>query len=167
MRKLKNLVVPIALLLTSNSTAFAQDDVIFRALKDEMDRSMKQLKIKGHEAPYFLSYTVKDKDEVRIAGSFGAIDSKSVDRDRDLSVDVRVGDYDLDNTRYSEGGLFGMVLGGRQSRGESISIDDDYKVLRQALWSETDDAYKSAIEKLEAKKAFLQQNIVKDRPADF
>ncbi len=128
---------------------------------------MKQLKIKGHEAPYFLSYTVKDKDEVRIAGSFGAIDSKSVDRDRDLSVDVRVGDYDLDNTRYSEGGLFGMVLGGRQSRGESISIDDDYKVLRQALWSETDDAYKSAIEKLEAKKAFLQQNIVKDRPADF
>ncbi len=56
MRNLKKLVVPIALLFTCSSNAFAQDDVIFRALKDEMDRSLKQLKIKGHEAPYFLSY---------------------------------------------------------------------------------------------------------------
>ncbi len=167
MRKLKKIVVPIALLFTCSSSAFAQDDVIFRALKDEMDRSLKQLKIKGHEAPYFLSYTVKDKDVVRIAGSFGAIDSKNVDRDRDLNVDVRVGDYDLDNTRFSDGGLFGAIMGGRQARGEAVTVDDDYKVLRQALWSETDDAYKSAIEKLEAKKAFLQQNTVKDRPADF
>ncbi len=95
MRNLKKLVVPIALLFTCSSNAFAQDDVIFRALKDEMDRSLKQLKIGGHEAPYFLSYTVKDKDVVRIAGSFGAIDSKNIDRDRDLNVDVRVGDYDL------------------------------------------------------------------------
>ncbi len=167
MRNLKKLVIPIALLFASTSSAFAQDDVIFKALKDEMDRSLKQLKIKGHEAPYFLSYTVKDKDVVRIAGSFGAIDSKSIDRDRDLNVDVRVGDYDLDNTRFGDGGLFGMIMGGRQSQGESITVDDDYKVLRQAVWSETDDAYKGAIEKLEAKKAFLQQNTVKDRPADF
>lgn len=167
MRNLKKLVIPIALLFTCSSNAFAQDDVIFRALKDEMDRSMKQLKIKGHEAPYFLSYTVKDKDVVRIAGSFGAIDSKNIDRDRDLNVDVRVGDYDLDNTRFSDGGLFGAIMGGRQARGEAVTVDDDYKVLRQALWSETDDAYKGAIEKLEAKKAFLQQNTVKDRPADF
>lgn len=167
MINLKKLVIPIALLFTCSSNAFAQDDVIFRALKDEMDRSMKQLKIKGHEAPYFLSYTVKDKDVVRIAGSFGAIDSKNVDRDRDLNVDVRVGDYDLDNTRFSDGGLLGAIMGGRQARGEAVTVDDDYKVLRQALWSETDDAYKSAIEKLEAKKAFLQQNTVKDRPADF
>jgi len=170
MKNLKQPIVAIAVLsIISGSPirAQAQDDVIFKAMKDEMDRSMKELRIKGHEAPYFISYTVKDKDIVRIAGSFGAIDSKNIERDRDLNVELRVGDYDLDNTRFSDGGLFGMLMGGRMARGENITVDDDYKVLRQSLWSETDDAYKDAIEKLEAKKAFLQQNTVKDRPADF
>lgn len=167
MRRLKLLAAPIALLLASNNCAFAQDDVIFKALKDEMDRSMSSLKIKGHEAPYFIAYSVKEKDIVRIAASFGAVSSKNVDKDRDLNVELRVGDYDLDNTRFSDGGFLGALLGGRMSRGEDITIDDDYKVLRQAVWSETDDAYKGAIEKLEAKRAFLQQNTVKDRPADF
>ncbi len=48
-------------------------------------------------------------------------------------------------------------MGGRQSRSEAVTVDDDYKVLRQALWSETDDAYKNAIEKLEAKKRFCNK----------
>jgi len=157
----------LSILSTYANSAIAQDDVVFKAMKDEMDRSVKQLKIKGHEAPYFISYTVKDKDVVRIAGSFGALDSRSSGRDRDLNVELRVGDYDLDNTRFSDGGFLGALLGGRLSRGESITVDDDYKILRQSLWSETDEAYKDAIEKLEAKKAFLQQHIVKDRPADF
>lgn len=170
MRYLKQLVIPVTLISvvsTFSNTALAQDDIVFKAMKDEMNRSMKELKIKGHESPYFISYTIKDKDVMRITGSFGAIDSKNIERDRDLNVELRVGDYDLDNTRFSDGGLFGAILGGRMSRGESITVDDDYKVLRQSIWSETDDAYKGAIEKLEAKKAFLQQNIVKDRPADF
>ncbi len=176
MRKSTKSVIPIALILActtgatvtpSVNAAPAQDDVIFKALKDEMDRSMSLLKIKGHDGPYFLSYTVKDKDFVRIAASFGAIDSRNTERERDLNVDLRVGNYDLDNTRFSDAGLFSALMGGRQSRGEDITIDNDYKVLRQAVWTETDDAYKGAIEKLEAKKAFLQQNIVKDRPADF
>jgi predicted Zn-dependent protease len=176
MKNFKRKTVPVTILSILLSTymssapsnsALAQDDVIFKAMKDEMDRSMKELKIKGHEAPYFISYTVKDKDLVRIAGSFGAIDTKNIEHDRDLNVELRVGDYDLDNTRFSDGGLFGMLMGGRLSHGEEITVDDDYKVLRQSIWSETDDAYKGAIEKLEAKKAFLQQNNVKDRPADF
>jgi len=170
MRHLKRIMVPVTLLSivsTFSNSARAQDDVVFKAMKDEMNRSMKELKIKGHESPYFISYTVKDKDLMRIAGSFGAIDSKNIEHDRDLNVELRVGDYDLDNTRFSDGGLFGAILGGRMSRGDAITIDDDYKVLRQSIWSETDDAYKGAIEKLEAKKAFLQQNTVKDRPADF
>ncbi len=167
MKYKKAFIVPIALMFACANSAVAQDDIVFKAMKDEMDRSMKELKIKGHDAPYFVSYTIKGKDEVRIAGSFGAIDSRVVDKERDLNVDLRVGDYDLDNTRFSDGGILGALLGGRQGRGENITIDDDYKVLRQALWSETDDSYKSAIERLEAKKAFLQQNTVKDRPADF
>lgn len=170
MRYFKQSIVPVALLSiisTFSNGAWAQDDVVFKAMKDEMNRSMKELKIKGHESPYFISYTVKDKDLMRITGSFGALDSKNIEHDRDLNVELRVGDYDLDNTRFSDGGLFGAILGGRLSRGDAITIDDDYKVLRQSIWSETDDAYKGAIEKLEAKKAFLQQNTVKDRPADF
>jgi len=118
MKTLKTLAIPLAVLLAcSNGIAYAQDDVIFKALKDEMDRSMSSLKIKGHDAPYFIAYSVKEKEIVRIAASFGAITSKNLDRDRDLNVELRVGNYDLDNTRFSDGGILGALLGGRMSRG--------------------------------------------------
>ncbi len=72
-----------------------------------------------------------------------------------------------DNTRYGDGGLFGAIMGGRQSRGEAVTVDDDYKVLRQALWSETDDAYKNAIEKLEAKKSVSATKYRQRSPCRF
>lgn len=45
-----------------------------------------------------------------------------------------------------------------------LTIDESYDPIRHELWLHTDEAYKHAIENLAAKKAFLQENEVKERP---
>jgi hypothetical protein len=146
----------------------AEDDVVFRALTDEMKRSMSDLKLKGHDKPYFLSYWVEDRDVTQISASFGALSERHQYRDRNLSASVRVGDYNLDNTRFSTGGGFIIFMGGSSGRRYSdCTLDNDYDGLRHELWLKTDEAYKQAVENLEGKKAYLRQNTVVDRPPDF
>ncbi len=60
-----------------------------------------------------------------------------------MSVDVRVGDYKLDNSNFiSEQGFRGF-LGGSTG---TVGIDRDYDSLRQDLWLATDQAYKEALD---------------------
>jgi TldD protein len=54
------------------------------ALKQELDRSMKRLRLKGYEAPYFISYTLRDIEEAEVVGKFGAVFGKARDRRRVL-----------------------------------------------------------------------------------
>ncbi len=133
-----------------------EEDVIFRAMKDEMDRSVSKLKLGTHDLPYFVQYKVLDSESFYINASYGAISQARGSQTRRLDSDIRVGDYDLDS---SKGGgsalssLFGMSLGGG---GGYISVEDDYDALRNEIWLASDSAYKKAIEAYESKKAGLK-----------
>jgi TldD protein len=74
------------------------DMAVLNAMKDELVRSRKKLKLKGYEYPYFISYQIKDNDYYSIEGKYGAIVSSDRTRMRRLFVDVRVGDYRFDNS---------------------------------------------------------------------
>lgn len=134
------------------------DDIIFRALQDEMSRSMKDLKLKDFEKPYFIEYIVEDQDSLVIESKFGAIIKSSRERNRILYTQVRVGNYDFDNTSEISGSFkfpFPMTL------------DDDYTALRRAVWFVTDFSYKQAIDQLAAKKAATQNGTDKDEDEDI
>src|SRR5215208_1237388 len=68
------------------------------SMKAELDRNQKQLKLNSHEAPYFISYQVKDYDQREVSARFGAIFTDGAWRDRQVYVDVRVGSYEFDNS---------------------------------------------------------------------
>ena len=51
------------------------------------------------EPPYFLSYEVTEQDSAAASASFGTLTYSYQRRSRFLDVDLRVGDYDLDNSR--------------------------------------------------------------------
>ncbi len=36
------------------------DTVVLTAMRDELERSQKKLKLEGYENPYFISYQIKD-----------------------------------------------------------------------------------------------------------
>jgi len=144
------------------SPAFAaDDDPVFRALSDELNRSMQRLEMKDVPLPYFLSYRVRDYDVINVAARYGAVVVSDQRRDRYLHVDLRVGSPELDNTNYYAD--WSNVWDNRADLPE----ENQYDALRHALWYRTDQAYKAAAEALAGKKAYLQTHPVKDTIPDF
>src|SRR5580692_9578634 len=83
------------------------DDVILKAMRDEMDRS-RQLRVAGgQDAPYFFSYDLTDSEDFHVTATLGSAVSASRRHLRNPGADVRVGGYDFDNT--------GHILSGRYS----------------------------------------------------
>ncbi|MGD2092617.1 MAG: metallopeptidase TldD-related protein [Candidatus Aminicenantes bacterium] len=140
------------------------DNVIIRAMKDELDRSMKSLKIENMEKPYYLEYSLWDYREFSIAGSFGSLTQSEEDHQRILKVGVRVGSYQLDNSGFiDQGSIYASILG----LNESVVVEDDYNALRRYIWLATDKAYKDALEQLASKKAYIRNQVQTEQIPDF
>lgn len=155
-------VLALLIVLAVQPLALAQDDdVISRALVDELDRSMKRLKIEGHAPPYFVSYQVNDSDRFEVEATFGAIIKSKRDRWRDMEPTVRCGDYNFDSSNFVSDRSVA------RSGTNSAPVDNDYNALRRKAWLLTDVDYKNAVETLEEKKAFFKRNNVKDKLDDF
>jgi hypothetical protein len=157
-----------AFCLLVSEAALAQDDVVLRAMRDELARSMQQLQLEKLERPYFIAYRVQEKDTTDVMASFGALLSSASTRHRFLTVEVRVGSPKLDNTNFfsmsflNRGGLargFGGV--------SQLPLEDNYKELRRQLWLVTDSAYKKALEDLSRKRAALQNKTGAEEIPDF
>jgi hypothetical protein len=80
--------------------AQAQDDVVMKAMHDELDRSIHELHLENLDKPYFISYRVIDSDSTNVSASFGALNASHQGRSRSFNVEVRVGSYQLDNTNF-------------------------------------------------------------------
>jgi len=129
------------------------EDVILRAMKDELDRSP-QLRVAGgggDDTPYFISYTLDDNDAFEVDASFGAITSVSRNRFRLPNIEVRVGSYDFDNT----GHIYSGIYTGSRYDTDPFPLDDNYRAMRENLWLGTDHAYKAAVESIARKRAAL------------
>lgn len=152
-------------LLTAPTAKIPTDDVVARALKDELKRSMNHLRLDQYQGPYFGSYTIEQNDSFTVTASFGAVDASRRSRSRSLHVVMREGNYVLDSSNSGGGGIFSGLLGGLSSHvGSPITCDDDYDAIRHEVWLKTDEAYKKAIEDLASKKAYLLENNVKELP---
>jgi TldD protein len=142
----------------------AEDDVILRAMHDELDRS-KQLRVVGggDDTPYFFSYELSDGDTFRVTASMGAVISANRNRMRSPVVEVRVGNYDFDNTGHLYSGIY---TGSRFD--SSWPLDDNYTTLRESLWLATDRMYKTALESMSRKRAALNSaNAPAEKIADY
>ena len=137
------------------------------ALVEELSRSQKDLRIRGHEAPYFLAYSVRGIEAREVGAKYGAIFLDHVRRERRLQVDVRVGSYEFDNTGSQEMFDFDGQDSG-YSAGREAPLDDDPAALRNSLWLLTDDLYKKALSaylKKKGKEVYRPDD--PDRPTSF
>jgi len=66
--------------------AQAQDDVVMKAMHDELDRSIRQLHLENLDKPYFISYRVIDSDSTNVSASFGALNSSHQGRSAILTL---------------------------------------------------------------------------------
>jgi PmbA/TldA metallopeptidase C-terminal domain len=134
--------------------ANASDNVLLRALKEEMDRSKAKLKMDSVAAPYYIEYRVTELDAFDASAVFGALRSQQRGSGRFLRVVVRIGDYKQDS-----------YYGTGEGTVDLVPLDDDVYAIRHRVWLATDRAYKAAGEALSAKQAALKQMTV-DQPVD-
>ncbi len=136
----------------------ADSDKTLAAMQDELDRSRQRLELTipgtGEPArPYYIQYRILDLDVRTIVAEFGSLISSTSGRNRIMSVDVRVGNYNLDSSNFITDEGFSGFLG---STG-TVGIDRDYDSLRQDLWLASDQAFKAAVENLSKKQAFVSR----------
>jgi len=139
-----------------------------RAMRDELARSMTELRLDTLPKPYFVAYRIDDIETTEAAASLGSLLSGSDTRTRHLRVELRVGDYEFDNTNFigmGGGPAFSMLAGVRG--GALLPLDDQYQEIRRQLWLATDGAYKRAVEQLAQKRAALQNQTRAEHLPDF
>ncbi len=125
---------------------------VLDAMKAELGRSQSQLKLSEYEAPYFLSYQLKDYELRGVTARYGAVFEDFSHRDRRLFVDARVGSYDFDNSTGPSYELSFSGKGASYTANKTGPLDDDPLALRTALWLVTDEQYKQALFDFQKKK---------------
>jgi predicted Zn-dependent protease len=144
-----------------------KDDVETRAMKDELKRAMKDLHLESDAGPYFVAYKIVDTDRKEAQASLGALTQSGEVRNRMLTVTVRVGSYEFDNTGGPAGTGAEMLLGALTGSGTALPVDDNYDELRRHIWLATDTAYKRAVEQLSAKQAAAKNSNRDEKIASF
>jgi hypothetical protein len=143
-----------ALLISQQAPAplpeFPQEEVILRAMRDEMQRSWQLGTVAGSERPYYISYSLTDSENLNVASTLGATVNVARSHFRSPVVEVRVGSYQMDNTGHVNSGAYN---GTRFD--SSWPLEDDYQNLRESFWLSTDRDYKAAIESIGRKRAAL------------
>jgi predicted Zn-dependent protease len=139
----------------------AQESPTLAAMQDELQRSIAGLRLKDEPAPYYIAYEVEDVTDTNLQARLGAMVEDSSRRVRALQVEVRVGDYAFDSSRF---------VSGNRAQGEGAvlaPLDDDYDAMRRQLWLATDAAYKRAVNVFARKKAAFQNRTNTDALPDF
>jgi TldD protein len=135
-------------LIFFSASAWAQEtaanDVVIQTMKSELAREDAALS-KQPTPPYYMSYNVGDEQNVSMVASYGSITKSDSTRKRTLLVDLRVGDYSLDNTHQirASNDMFA------RSGARSIPFEDNAESLKLALWRATNESYNSATERLQ------------------
>ena len=136
----------------STMSALAEQDVL-KVMYEELQRSFEGYQDQP-EPPYFMSYEITEDVTATVAGSFGVVNEKNRTVSRFLDVDMRVGDFNLDNTHPLRGGPESPLQQDALSP-QSIAVDD-VDALRTTLWYQTDKAYRSALTRFTRVKSAVQ-----------
>lgn len=118
---------------------------IMGLLSDELAYSMANLASEDGTKPYYLAYSVYDEDSLVITATLGALTQNRTTRDRKLTIDLRVGDYQLDNMHQLRGGGASHASG---SGNIALATDDNSDSIRHTLWYHTDRIFRRATKRL-------------------
>lgn len=142
------------LLIFSFITPFvnAQTDNLLSILRLELDREFTFL-AKDKTPVYYIDYRVDDLSIVDFTASFGSLISDNTTKKRVLTTSVRIGDWELDQTHPYNGE---NVIS--KSSWRNIPQGDNPVAINQALWQNTDKAWREAVGDYNAKKNQMKNN---------
>ena len=128
-------ILTIAVTASAAGPAASNSDTLLATMQKELARAKTDL-AKTDPAPYFISYTAYDQNEVQIVASYGAMIASAGGHHRTADVRMHVGSAALDNT-HSDGRASGITSG-------SLPLENDSAAISRVLWELTDREYKKA-----------------------
>lgn len=151
---IRTFVILSIVTLIGQTDLFAQttrEEVIFKAMDDELNRSMSHLKINEFRPPFYISYQLADGQSFTVMATLGAITLSTWSPVNVQNVRLMVGDYSLSNENFVGSGFY--------SGGASLPLplDNDYYAIRRSFWAATDQGYKRAINSYDQKLSALKQ----------
>ena len=136
-----------------------QSDIIFKAMKDEITRSMDGLKAKGMPRPYYIAYQIALQDYFAVKSFMGEETlTTSSKGDVIINVMMRIGSPKRDNSFFEN-----TLISTAEEQLPSVSYDG----IRKALWLQTDDVYKQALDQYTKKEAYFKKKEIKQENPDF
>ncbi len=132
-------------------------------LTEELKYSMKNLVTDDGTRPYYLAYTVYDEHSAVIAATLGSLTQDRVSHDRNLNIDLRVGDYKVDNTHQIRGGAPAQAQG---SGNISLPLADHPASIRHSLWYNTDEIFNQAARRLTQIKTDMKVKVEEEDQSD-
>jgi len=149
-------------------TPILAGDALLDLMADELKREMAVLSTQEVPA-YYLHYAISESWGGGASASFGVLTYANVSErpHRSGTINVRVGDYDLDNSREIRGDrLAGARF--RFSGRTSLPFEIDDQAIRMALWQGTNESYRQALEQYTKVRADVAVTVAaEDQSADF
>lgn len=158
------LTLATAGLLVTCAARGADEHPLLAVMQDELALSMSRLVGVDGTRPYFIQFTLTDIQSVEVAATLGALTSDRDDHTREFDVEVRCGDYALDNTRQIRDA--GWQSHDRWGGSVALPLDGEPLSTRQVIWLKTDETFKAAVERLRQVEANLKVKVAEEDPAD-
>lgn len=136
---------------------------ILEAMRTELKRGMK-LRLFDYPSPYYISYLLKDSENISYSASNGAIIWQSNSPQRTVYTEVRVGDYNFDSS-LSKGDTMPFREGGYHSY--YAPLEDNPLAMKRVLWLLTDQEYKQAVSNYLSNKAKNVYKVEKEPVPSF
>lgn len=142
----------------------ASDDPLLQILQSEVQKNKARFD-QDNTGVYLLSYRVEDRIDHNLKTSLGSLLYANNTHKRILTVQVRIGDYNLDNfheLRDDYSNYFTYV------EEINLPLNDDSKAIAQLIWKETDRVFREAqlsFEKVKANVAVKSES--EDHAPDF
>jgi hypothetical protein len=123
-----------------NHPADTAENIIMKAMRDELKRSMRELEYEEYKKPFFISYAIADAHTMVINATLGSLIKSDISHIRDWYIRVMIGDYKMTDENFEDIGTGSPDY----TQYLKLPLDDDYYGIRRCLWEATDKVYKSA-----------------------
>lgn len=169
MMNMKKTIIAV-LLVCSASVGMAQNiEQIRRAMRDEIKRSLAELRVESLQKPYYVEYTLSIRRSYNVRASLGSLVESNANLVPRLTVGIRVGTPEFDNTNFFDVGLsfFGSSDDEENFKNRRVPMELDYNALRRELWLASDACYKQAVELYAKKESAIKNRSRLDTTYDF
>lgn len=142
-----------------------ENEMIFRAMQDEMKRTLTELRLPNEVKPYYVAYRLQVQNAFSRKASLGVLYPFSAEEisapSLSASILLKVGNDQENNTGFVET-HYGYGLATKASS----TAANSYEGIRQALWLASNEEYLTAIEQLKQKRAYKRKKNMKETLPD-